>query len=86
MAEALAYGEAINRWHFLNSPRTDPAHCTGCGELLSGSEVLKLPDGSRVHVDDEWQCLRAFGRRWRVEAVKGLADIGIMPPDDPGNP
>jgi hypothetical protein len=24
----------------------------------SGAEVLKLPDGARVHVDDDWQCLR----------------------------
>ena len=86
MAEALAYGEAINRWHLLQGQHPDTALCAGCGELLSGAEVLKLPDGVRVHVDDDWLCLRVYGRRWRAEAIKGLAELGIMPPDGPGNP
>ena len=86
MAEAVAYREARNRWHLLHGQKPDLARCAGCGELLSGRETLALPDGARVHVDDEWFCLRICGKRWRAEAVKGLADIGIMPPDDLGNP
>lgn len=82
MAEAMAYGEAVNRWHLLNSQHTDPALCTGCDELLSGSEALSLPDGARVHIDDDWQCLRVYGRRWRAEAIKALAELDITPPDD----
>ena len=77
MAEALAYGEAVNRWHLLHRQRTDPALCAGCGELLSGVEALKLPDDVRIHVDDDWQCLRVYGRRWKAEAIKGLAELGM---------
>ena len=84
MAEALTYGEAINRWHRLYGPQPEPAFCAGCGSLLSGSDVLALPDGARVHVDGEWSCLRAYGKRWRAEATKALAVMGIMLPDDPG--
>ena len=80
MAEALAYGEAINRWHKLYGQRQDPALCAGCGELLSGAEVLILPGSSRVHIDDEWSCLRAYGKRWRAQAVRALAEVGITPP------
>lgn len=79
MAEALAYGEAVNRWHRLHGKRPDPAHCAGCAKLLSGGETLKLPDSARVHVDSEWTCLRTYGRRWRNEAVKALAEMGIVP-------
>ena len=68
----------------LYSPQPEPAFCAGCGSLLSGSDVLDLPDGARVHVDGEWSCLRAYGKRWRAEATKALAVMGIMLPDDPG--
>jgi hypothetical protein len=82
MAEALVYGEAVARWHLLHGQRTDPALCAGCGEMLSGSEMLALPDGARVHVNDEWPCLRAYGKQWRDEAIMGLARLGIMTPDE----
>lgn len=80
MAESLAYGEAVNRWHLLHGQRTDPAFCAGCDDLLSGGETLTLPDSARVHVDDEWSCLRAYGKLWQAEAVKGIAQLGITPP------
>jgi hypothetical protein len=79
VADAVAYDEVVSRWHLLNGTRPDPSHCAGCGELLSGTETLPLPDGGRVHIDDEWACLRRYGKRWRNEAMKALAEIGITP-------
>ena len=64
----------------IRSKRPDPAHCAGCKSLLSGCETLLLPHGSRVHIDNDWKYLRAYGQRWRGEAVKGLAQLGITPP------
>ena len=68
----------------LYRPHPDPALCAGCGNLLSGSDVLTLPDSVRVHVDDEWSCLRTYGKRWRAEATKALAVMGVLAPDDAG--
>ena len=81
MAEALAYREAINRWHRLNGAPTDPALCAGCGGLLSGGEILDLPDSARVHIDDEWACLRVYRKRWCNEAVTALAGLNVHPPE-----
>lgn len=85
MAEHLAYGEAVNRWHRMHGGRTNPAHCPGCGELTSGSETLKLPDGNRVHVNENWRCLTAFGKRWRNAAVRALTGLGVVAPPSWGS-
>ncbi len=81
MAESITYREARNRWHLLHGQKPDLARCAGCGKLLSGRETLALPDGARVHADDDWPCLRAYGKHWQDEAVKALAGLGIMPPE-----
>ena len=82
MAERLAFNETVDRWHRLFGARPDPARCAGCGELVSGREVLQLPGGARVHVDSEYVCLIEYGRRWRRSAIEALAALGLIPPEE----
>ena len=81
VAERLAFKECFTRWHRLHGVCPDPARCAGCGELVSGREVLRLPDGARVHLNAGFSCLTAYGRRWRTVAVKALASLGLTPPE-----
>jgi hypothetical protein len=81
IAERLGFNEYIDRWRRPHwSTPADTACCAGCDKPLSVREALLLPDGVRIHLDHEYRCLIACGRRWRGAAVKGLAGLGIVPP------
>jgi hypothetical protein len=43
--------------------------------------ALLLADETRVHFDEERECLIRFGRRWRGEAAAGLRALGLDPPE-----
>jgi hypothetical protein len=48
--------------------------CAGCRRpILSGEETLELADDNRVHIDNDYQCLIAWGRRWRAAARAAVA-------------
>ncbi len=81
MAEQLAFNECVDRWRRLFGTRPDPARCAGCDQLVSGMEVVRLPGGERVHVDNDYHCLIEYGRRWRSSAVEALACHGLAPPE-----
>jgi hypothetical protein len=79
-AERLAYGELLDEWRKSHGRRWPAWQCAGCDEPIGGLSVLSLADGSRVHFDEERECLIRFGRRWRSEAVAALQAIGLDPP------
>jgi hypothetical protein len=78
-AEGLAWGELLNRCHRLHGARAPEWQCVGCGEPLGGHPALNLVDGNRLHLD-KFDCLLAFGERWRGEATAGLRALGLEPP------
>jgi hypothetical protein len=80
-AERLAWGELEDRWHRLLSARVPEWQCAGCGEPIGGHPALNLADGNRLHLD-KFECLLAFGGRWRSEATAGLRAVGLDPPSD----
>jgi hypothetical protein len=79
-AERLAYGELLNEWRKLRGRRWPPWQCAGCDGPIGGLSALVLADESRIHFDEERECLIRFGRRWRSEAVAALQAIGLDPP------
>jgi hypothetical protein len=83
-AERISWGELEARWHRLYGGRVPEWQCTGCGEPIGGQDALALGDGCRVHLDDVHglDCLAAYGERWRGDANRGLAAMGLQPPDD----
>lgn len=81
IAQRLAFNECVHRWHKLHGTRPDPAICTGCDKLLSAGEILTLPDGASVHLDSDFLCLVVYGHRWRAEAARELAALGLILPE-----
>jgi hypothetical protein len=89
LAEAteLAHGRAqYIYWRVYGSAPT-PDLCAGCLRPLPGnSNTFALPDGARVHDtgDMAFDCLTAYGQRWRSTAATGLAMCGITPDNSEG--
>jgi hypothetical protein len=79
-AEQLAWGDILNEWHLLHGRRSPAWQCAGCGQPISGLEVIELPDCNRVHFEPI-DCLLRFGRRWRSDAEVALLAVGLEPPD-----
>jgi hypothetical protein len=52
VAEQLAWGELLYRWHLAHGFRMSPEICAGCGNPIGGAEALDQMDGSRVHISD----------------------------------
>jgi hypothetical protein len=78
-ARWLAWGDLENEWHELHGRRWPSWQCAGCDAPLSGSQVLDLPDGNRVHFEPI-DCLIRFGKRWRGDASEALVALGLEPP------
>jgi hypothetical protein len=78
-AKRLAWGDLENEWHELHGRRWPSWQCAGCDGPLSGSQVLDLPDGNRVHFEPI-DCLIRFGKRWRGDASEALVAFGLEPP------
>ncbi len=78
-AERLACGETLVAWHKTHGEAPPRAFCAGCGEPVSGAEIMEIWDGARVHLAPGYGCLIAYGRRWRAAAAKALAGMGIVP-------
>src|SRR5262245_26220024 len=78
-ARWLAWGDLENEWHELHGRRCPTWQCAGCDAPLSGSQVLDLPDGNRVHFEPI-DCLIRFGKRWRGDASEALVAFGLEPP------
>jgi hypothetical protein len=78
-ARWLAWGDVENEWHELHGRRWPSWQCAGCNAPLSGSQVLDLPDGNRVHFEPI-DCLIRFGKRWRGDACEALVAFGLEPP------
>jgi hypothetical protein len=83
-AVALGYNQLIRAWHKRHGRRWPPWQCAGCDALIGGLPALDLADGNRVHLD-RFDCVIAFGKRWRGEAVVGLRALGFDPPPDFGS-
>lgn len=81
-AARLAWGELQARWHRLHGERLPEWQCAGCGEPIGGAEALALGDGNRLHLDQahRFECLIAYGGRWRGVATRALVDLGLKPP------
>lgn len=76
-AEALAFGELVNQWHFQNVVIVE-GECAGCRRrIIPGDDSLRLVDGSDVH----FGCVRAYGLRWRKNASEALAAAGLTIPE-----
>src|SRR3954464_5833766 len=76
-AQQLAYGELINEWHHRHA-QADVRCCAGCGDTLPADVGLVVDQGGvRVHFDPVrgFDCLIAYGRRWRGKAVAALAGL-----------
>jgi hypothetical protein len=80
-AQQLAWGEVTSRWHLQHGQRVPASHCAGCDGLIAGTSVLDLPDGCRVHFDG-FDCITAYGEKWRGAAERALADIGLVRPPE----
>lgn len=80
-AARLAWGELQVRWHRLHGERLPEWQCAGCGEPIGGGEALMLSDGNRVHLDQahRFECLIAYGERWRDAATRALEKLGLKP-------
>jgi hypothetical protein len=81
-AECLAF-DCLVEWHRRCAKRPDTDRCAGCGEVLpNGVGLIVDRDDIRVHFDvvRGFDCLTAYGQRWRSAAVAGLHDIGLDPP------
>jgi len=78
-ARWLAWGDLQNEWNELHGRRWPSWQCAGCDAPLSGSQVLDLPDGNRVHFEPI-DCLIRFGKRWRGDASEALVALGLEPP------
>jgi hypothetical protein len=79
-AERFAYGELLDEWRRSHGRRWPVWQCAGCDDPIGGLSALLLGDETRVHFDEERECLIRFGRRWRTEAVAGLRALGLGPP------
>lgn len=81
-AARLAWGELQVRWHRLHGERVPEWQCAGCGEPIGGGEALMLSDSNRVHLDQarRFECLIAYGQRWRGAATRALEKLGLKPP------
>jgi hypothetical protein len=81
IAERLAYWEIVETWCGRHPQRFAPGMCAGCGKPLNG-KTLDLPDGARVHFNDNrFACLIAYGSSRRARAKAALAELGLFPPD-----
>lgn len=74
-AEALAFGEVVNQWHFQHAVITQD-RCAGCGHPAEGDDVIRLADGADVHLG----CVRAYGLKWRRAASDALVAMGLTIP------
>ena len=77
----MAWGETLAAWHKTHDEPPPRALCAGCGEPVSGAEIMEFWDGARVHLAPRYGCLIAYGRRWRAAAAETLANMGILPPE-----
>jgi hypothetical protein len=68
-------------WHRDHGDHPPPQICAGCGQPISGSPAMPvIPDNSRVHVDDAYNCLILYGEKWRTAAAVALARYGVPRP------
>jgi hypothetical protein len=82
-AEEVVWHTVAAEWWATHGEHVHPSRCAGCGGPLSGApEVLRLPHEERVHLDIDYRCVIAFGRRWRRQASEALARLGIPTPTD----
>ena len=82
-AVLLAFGDLVNEWHRRHGIRTDQDRCAGCGEALPVDVGMIVDQGGvRVHFDAVrgFDCLLAYGQRWRSNAAAALGAIGVQPP------
>ena len=79
-AEALAWGELEDRWNLGHGEQVHPEICAGCRLPIGTAEALDLGDGNRVHLADDFDCLRRHGERWRGAATRALVGTGLRPP------
>jgi biotin operon repressor len=78
-AASIAWGEMQVRWHRLHGARVPASQCCGCGDPIGDRKALDLADGRRAHLDT-FDCLIAYGARWRRAATEALAALGLQPP------
>jgi hypothetical protein len=82
-AVRLAFGDLVSEWHRRHGIRTDQDRCAGCGEGLPVDVGMIVDQGGvRVHFDAVrgFDCLLAYGQRWRSNAAAALGTIGLEPP------
>jgi hypothetical protein len=57
--------------------------CAACRKPIATTEAISLIDGNHLHSGEGYECLTAYGRRWRGGATAGLRALGLDPPPDP---
>ena len=78
-ADKLAFDELLWIWHAANPVEHAPGRCAACGTAFE-PPVMSLPDGALVCDRPDHGCLIAYGSGRRMEAVRELRDMGVMPP------
>ena len=78
-ANKLAFDELLWLWHAANPVEHTPGRCAACGTAFE-PPVMSLPDGAQVCDGPDHDCLIAYGSDRRIDAVKALKSLGIVPP------
>ena len=75
-----AWNKTATAWYIDCGTPTPKDLCAGCGKPLDGAEALDLwPHGERVHVEG-YDCIIAYGKRWRASVAAALVSHGIPVP------
>ncbi len=78
-ADKLVFDELLWLWCAANPVAHEPGQCAACGTAFE-PPVMPLPDGAQVCDKPDHVCLIAYGNGRRMEAVKALKSLGIVPP------
>ncbi len=78
-AAVIAWSEMIDLWHKQFGAREGSGICGGCRRPTERSAVLRMGDGTSVHIAT-LDCLIAYGERWRNASSQALVAMGVTPP------
>ena len=75
-----AWNKVALAWYVARGMAIPRNLCAGCGKPLDGAEAIDLwPHGERAHIGG-YECVIAYGRRWRVTVATALIGHGIPIP------
>jgi hypothetical protein len=80
-ALGIAWGEMQWQWRKRHWEPTPKGVCAGCDQPLGSGPVLPLDQGNVVHIA-MFDCVIAYGERWRGVATRALKALGLVPPPE----